>query len=283
MKMLLVVAACAAASLWAEERAVDPTFLRRHVPSLEAKPCGDGCRYKAIFGEGAPDAGIVKGIARYGGLILEPGGATAPAEVPGEERVYVILEGSASVRYGKQSVPVKRGDFFYIAAGAPHSLSNPSTTRCRAIEMGFRIPPGVRIQVPETLPLANIDDVPKQTVAGHPPTTLYQLLMGDRESKRDKIAAAYVLTSLFIMEFAPGGTNFPHHHEEEEEIYLVLDGNGDMVAGSGMDGVEARFPAKAGDAYFFRLNCTVGFYSSSEPGSKARILAARSRFPFPKR
>ena len=101
--------------------------------------------------------------------------------------------------------------------------------------------------------------------------------MGDVDSKRDRIAAGRVLTSLFLMEIAPNGTNFPHHHEREEEIYLVLDGHGDMVAGGGMDGVEGRHPAKAGDAYFFRLNCTVGYYSA--PGVKSRILAVRSGIP----
>jgi uncharacterized cupin superfamily protein len=149
--------------------------------------------------------------------------------------------------------------------------------------MGFRIPQGTRIQVPPKLPVANIEDVPAQTVAGHPSATLYRLLMGDTTSRRDRIAAAHVLTSLFVMEFAPGGTNFPHHHEEEEEIYLVLDGSGQMVAGGGRDGVEGRHPARAGDAYFFRLNCTVGFYAAPEPGARARILAVRSRFPFDRR
>ena len=80
------------------------------------------------------------------------------------------------------------------------------------------------------------------------------------------------------MNFAPGGTNFPHHHDREEEIYLVLDGDGDMVAGGGTDGVEGRHPAKAGDAYFFRLNCTVGFYGTAG-APKARILAVRSLYP----
>jgi mannose-6-phosphate isomerase-like protein (cupin superfamily) len=103
--------------------------------------------------------------------------------------------------------------------------------------------------------------------------------MGDTKSTRDKIAAGHVLTSLFIMEFAPGGDNHPHHHDREEEIYLLLDGQGDMVAGSGMDGIEGRFPSKPGDAYFFRLNCTVGFYNPKEPGRKAHILAVRSLYP----
>ena len=86
-----------------------------------------------------------------------------------------------------------------------------------------------------------------------------------------------VLTSLYVMEFEPGGTNFPHHHDAEEEIYLLLDGKGEMVAGSGTNGLEARFPATPGDAYFFRLNCTVGFYNSAQ--GPAHILAVRSLFP----
>jgi hypothetical protein len=65
----------------------------------------------------------------------------------------------------------------------------------RVIVMGFRIPSGVRVTAPSKLPLANIDEVKQEVVAGHPPTTLYQLLMGDTQSKRDKLAAARVLTS----------------------------------------------------------------------------------------
>jgi mannose-6-phosphate isomerase-like protein (cupin superfamily) len=89
------------------------------------------------------------------------------------------------------------------------------------------------------------------------------------------------MVSLFIMDFAPGGTNIPHHHEREEEIYYVLRGHGDMVAGGGADGNEGRYPAKEGDAYFIRLNTTVGFYSGSKAGEEHDlILAVRSSFPF---
>ena len=70
-------------------------------------------------------------------------------------------------------------------------------------------------------------------------------------------------------------------YDREEEIYLVLEGQGEMVAGSGVDGVEGRYPAKAGDAYYFRPNCTVGFYNQNKPGAKAYILAVRSRIPPP--
>jgi hypothetical protein len=48
-----------------------------------------------------------------------------------------------------------------------------------------------------------------------------------------------------------------------------------------VDGIEGRIPAKAGDAYYFRPNCTVGFYNQNKPGTKAYILAVRSRIPLP--
>ena len=61
------------------------------------------------------------------------------------------------------------------------------------------------------------------------------------------------------MDFAPGGTNWPHRHQAAEEIYLIRDGQGEIVAGGGTGGVEGRYAAKAGDAYYFRPNCPVGF------------------------
>jgi hypothetical protein len=55
-----------------------------------------------------------------------------------------------------------------------------------------------------------------------------------------------------------------------------------MAAGGGMDGVEGLHPAKSGDAYYFRPNCTVGFYNQNRPGAKAHILAVRVFVPTPK-
>jgi len=278
--LLLLLAVC---SLAAQERTVDPTFLHRFVPVLGEKTSDlstASCHYRPIFGDGDADAGILRGIARYGEVKVDPGGATAQVSYASEEQAYVILEGTGVLHYGEERVPVKRQDFMYLPPSIRHGLSAAPDQSCRFIVMGFRIPAGADLARPSKLLIANIDDVRQEVLTGHPPSTLYQLLMGDAQSKRDKLAAARVLTSLFIMEFAPGGTNFPHHHEREEEIYLVLSGHGEMVAGGGIEGIEGRHPAKVGDAYFFRLNCTVGFYAGNKPGEeKARILAVRSLFP----
>src|SRR5262245_65977010 len=104
-------------------------------------------------------------------------------------------------------------------------------------------------------------------------------MIGTHMYTRNRSAACRFHNSLFVMECSPCGTNIPHHHEHEEEIYLVLEGTGEMFAGGGTDGIEGKYPARAGDAYFFRLNCTVGFYNNSAPAAKARILAVRSLFP----
>ncbi len=269
---------------WPQERRVDPTFLRRTVSELKYQPSdltASTCRYKPLFGVGDPDARALRGISRYGELIVDQSGASALVSYPSEEQIYVVLDGTGTLRYGDDRVPLRKHDFVYLPPGVAHGVQTSAEETCRIIVMGFRIPSGKHVVAPPHPLLANIDEVKRETVSGHPPSTLYQLLMGDTSSKRDRLAAATVVTSLFIMEFDSGGTNIPHHHETEEEIYLVLDGHGDMVAGGGMDGIEGRHPTKAGDAWFFRLNTTVGFYSGNKPGEpKARILAVRSLYPF---
>ena len=277
-----LLAVLAAGAGLAQERKVDPTFLRKNLAEVKAQPSDlttAACRYKPVFGAGDADARQLRGIARFGEMVVDAGGASAVVSYPAEEQVYFVLDGSGAVQHGDDKVPVKKNDFLYFAPGVKHGASGP----LRAIVMGWRIPAGTNVKVPAKLPIANIEEVKKQVVGNHPPSTLFQLLIGDTTSTRDRLAVAHVLTSLFIMEFDSGGTNFPHHHDREEEIYLVLDGHGQMVAGGGMDGVEGKFPAKAMDAYFFRLNTTVGFYAGNAPGEpKAHILALRSLFPFPK-
>jgi mannose-6-phosphate isomerase-like protein (cupin superfamily) len=230
-----------------------------------------------LFGQGDPDTSVVVGVARYGEAVIDPNAACTTVQYSGEDQVYVVLDGKGTVNYGNETVPLDKEDYIYLPATVPHTLRNSSGSPLVVVVMGFRTHGFEKSQPPSHPLKANIEDVPTGLVNGHPSSTLYRLLMGDADSKRDRLAAGRVLTSLFVMEIAPGGTNFPHHHEREEEVYLVLSGHGDMVAGGGMDGLEGRHPAKTGDAYFFRLNCTVGYYSAANV--KSRILAVRSWYP----
>ena len=269
--------------------AADPTFLRRSLNDIESKPddlTGAGSRaasYKPIFGAGDAQARQLKGIVRYGELTVGADGTSATVSYPAEEQLYYVTAGSGTLLYGDQKAAIRADDFMYLPVGVSHGVTNQGSQPVRILVMGFRIPSNVTVQPTPKLLLANAADVQLVTVAGHGPTSLFKLLMGTTQSTRDKLAAASQMVSLFIMDFAPGGTNIPHHHEMEEEIYYVLRGKGDMVAGGGADGNEGRYPAKEGDAYFIRLNSTVGFYSGSKEGEPHdRILAVRSRFPFPR-
>lgn len=280
MKTIFSAGLLFASVLYAADRTVDPTFLHRSLSAVSETKSDlttSTCHYKPIFGEGEPEAHALVGIARYGEAIVDPNGNCANVQYSGEDQVYVVLSGSGTAQYGTTDVALAKEDYLYIPATVSHSLRNRSAEPLNVVVMGFRTKGFEPAPMPMKPLKANIEDVRTQPVSGHPMSTMYRLLMGDVDSKRDRIAAGRVLTSLFLMEIAPGGTNFPHHHEREEEIYLVLDGHGDMVAGGGMDGIEGRHPAKAGDAYFFRLNCTVGYYSA--PGVKSRVLAVRSWYP----
>ena len=191
-----------------------------------------------------------------------------------------MLGGRGEVQYRDEMIPVRRGDFMYFAPGVKHGAANGLGEPLRIMVMGYHVPKGVVREAPPKLPIANRDQAEKEVVGAHPPSTLYQRLLGSTSSKVHILAVAEVLEGMFIMEIAPGGTNHPHHHYRHEEIYFLLDGHGDMVAGGGMDGVEGRHPAGPGDAYFYRVNATVGFRADSAPNAgKAHILAVRSLFP----
>ncbi len=263
------------ATVWAQQHStVEPTYLKRRLPDARSV-AGKTCVVTPLFGEGGTEARVARGVARYAEIRVNGGQPCAAGAPVNEEQVAVVLEGAGGIDYAGKQVPLKAHDFLYLPPGLQRSFAGSM----RLVLMGFRIPQGLKAEQPEQPLIANWDDVQLQQVGSHPPSTLYRLMMGDTTSKRDRLAAGHVLTSLYIMEFAPGGTNAPHHHDAEEEIYLLLSGKGEMVAGGGVDGTENLLAAEPGDAFFFRLNCTVGFYSAKDPGNKAVILAVRSLYP----
>lgn len=279
----LLVFLLIALDLLAQDRQVDPTWLHRYVPHLSEAPSdltSATCHYTPIFGQGDAESRILRSTTRFGELKLDAHGSCRNALYAREEEIVFVLEGTGILDYGDKAYPMRANDFTYLPPGLKHSLANDSERLFRVMAMTFEIPRRISINEPPPRPrIINLDDVKEENVDGHPSSVLYRLLIGPRTGKRDAIDDAYMVTSFFWMDFAPGGTNFPHHHETAEEIYLVLEGQGEMVAGSGMDGVEGRYAAQVGDAYYFRPNCTVGFYNQNKPGAKAYILAVRSWVP----
>ena len=283
--VLLLLSLNVLAQDWKIDRKIDPTWLHRYVPSLSetrADLASPTCHFKAIFGQGDADDRTLQSVARFAEVTLDAHGNCQTTLYDREEEIYFVLRGKADLHYGDQTYAMRPNDFTYLPPSLKHSIANTSDQPAQVLVMSFKVPARITINAPSPRPkIVNLDDVKEETVEGHPTSVLYKLLLGPRNGKRDAIDDAYVVTSFFWMNFAPGGTNFPHHHETAEEIYLVLDGEGEMVAGSGMDGIAGRYPAKAGDAYYFRPNCTVGFYNQNKPGAKAFILAVRSKIPLP--
>jgi len=258
---------------------VEPTWLHRDVSALREHSTDlttDSCHYIPIFGEGDVEFQLPRSVARFGQLTVDALGACKTVEYSRQEELYFVRDGKGLLRYGEESRPLVTNDFTYVAPTVQHSIANPSSQALHLVMATVRISPDTSISQVSKLVVANLDELKEQTVEGHPKSVLYKLLIGPRTATRDRINTAYGVADFFVMDFAPGGTNFPHHHEAAEEIYLVLDGEGQMAAGGGMDGVEGLHPAKAGDAYYFRPNCTVGFYNQNGSTAKAHILAVRA-------
>lgn len=236
--------------------------------------------YLPLFGKGDKRSDMVKGLSMYGNLVIDPAGRCNDVEYIDEELVIYVLEGTGILRCGKEIVPVSKNDFMYIPGKMKFGFSNPREHPLSVIVMGFKLAADTCNRTKNRLMIANTDEVMFQTLSSHGSTTTFQLLMGTTESTRDRLAAACRVTSLFIMDFATGGTNIPHKHDKEEEVYLILRGNGDIVAGEMEDGGELRHPSSEGDVYFFSPKTRIGFYSgNSEEEKNARILAVRFLYP----
>ena len=136
----LTLIALFAPLLHAGERKIDPTFLYRNTATVKEKNSDmttATCHYKPLFGQGDSDTSVVVGVARYGQAIIDPKGECASVQYPDEDQVYLVLNGSASVQYGKDTVS-EAEDYLYIPSTIPHAASNPSTKALTVLVMGYR-------------------------------------------------------------------------------------------------------------------------------------------------
>jgi mannose-6-phosphate isomerase-like protein (cupin superfamily) len=266
-----------AGSLNAESQYLKRTF---SAPEADMALTSASTHYRAMFGAGDDSSAIIKGLVRFGNLYIDPFGQSKKAVFSGEESVIYVLDGTAVINYEKTGLPVSTNDFLYIPEGTRFSISNPRERKLSVIIMSFRILPGDTVKPSTKMMIASADEVKFQILGSHGPTTTFQLLMGTTASTRDRLAAASRVSSLFVMDFASGGTNIPHRHNDEEEIYLLLKGKGDIVAGETPEGKEFRHESREGDAWFFSPGTLIGFYSGNgECEDHARILAVRFRYP----
>lgn len=272
-------------TLLAQDRTVEPSWLHRGLSAARERATDfttASCHYTPLFGQGDSEFRYPLSVVRFGEITVDPAGECHPVAYPLQEEIFFVRGGNGLLHFGNQTHPLAANDFTYIPPVASHSISNNSAQSLHIILTTVKIPASIALSAPPKLEVANLNELKQQTVGGHPSSVLYQLMIGPHNRSRDRINAAYNIVDFFLMDFAPAGTNFPHHHEIAEEIYLVLDGEGQMAAGSGADGIQGLYPARSGDAYYFRPNCTVGFYNRNAPDAKAHILAVRVYVPMPK-
>ena len=284
---LLIIASGACFAHAQKKWTIAPTWLYRNTNTAPAEASDittATCQYKPLLGVGDPHhppRSILGSVARYGEAVVAPHGSCKSVQYAQEDQIYVVLHGNGSATYAGQDVPLKTEDYLYIPATVAHGLENTFAAPMTVVVMGFHTQGYPNSPLPAHPLKANIEDVPVVYVHGHPNSAHYRLLLGPINARphhdHDYLFGGHVVNNLFLMQIDPRGTNFPHHHMQEEEVYLILSGHGNIVAGGGTDGVEGLHPANPGDLYFYRVNAEVGYFGA--PGVHSQILAVQSWHP----
>src|SRR5262245_9254932 len=83
---------------------------------------------------------IVKGDSLFAGLnTFEPGQSHAAHTHAGQDKMYVVLRGTAHVRIGDQDGQLSPGDVAFAPSGVLHSIENPGPERL--VVMAILAPP----------------------------------------------------------------------------------------------------------------------------------------------
>ena len=85
-------------------------------------------------------ATLAHGESLFAGLnSFEPGQQHALHAHEAQEKLYIVLEGSALVQIADQTEELKAGDLAFAAAGVPHAITNPGPGRL--VVMAVLAPP----------------------------------------------------------------------------------------------------------------------------------------------
>jgi len=73
---------------------------------------------------------LAQGDSLFAGLnCFEPGQEHALHAHAGQDKLYVVLEGSGEVQVGEERQRLVAGDAAFAAAGVPHAIRNPGPER----------------------------------------------------------------------------------------------------------------------------------------------------------
>lgn len=83
---------------------------------------------------------LASGEQLFAGLnAFEPGQQHAMHAHPGQDKVYVVLEGEGEATVADETSPVGPGDFVFAAADVPHAMANTGSERL--VVMAILAPP----------------------------------------------------------------------------------------------------------------------------------------------
>src|SRR5215471_19189191 len=91
------------ASLWAQERTVDPTWLHRYLPELnqaQADLSSATCHYKPVFAGDEKQHQIFRSVSRFGEVTIDPSGSCQSVFYDRQEEIYFVLEGTGTLEFG---------------------------------------------------------------------------------------------------------------------------------------------------------------------------------------
>ena len=222
------------------------------------------------------------------GLCALQAGGRIDTHVHSFEESFYVLEGQPLLVLDGSAYPLVPGTCGLVPVGVPHAWLGPETGNAKWIDM-LAPQPRATGAGDDTFFLGPPAKYDLKTLDIRDPRSRHLFRMTESDIDVDKLKAgsradaptvsasmstallAYSgialkmlvdqrldaqLSSMFMVEYQPGGVAHPHDHPLEES-YAVLHGSVDAVA----DG--ARYTLRAGDVFWTGVGCVHAFYNTS--------------------
>lgn len=223
------------------------------------------------------------------GLCALRAGGMIETHVHSFEESFYILEGQPLLILDGGAYPLVPGACGLVPVGMPHAWVGPAKGGAKWIEM--QAPqPHAKGAADDTFFLGPPARYDVKQLDIRDPRSRYLFRMAESDIDLDKLKAgsrveaptvsasmstallAYSgialkmlvdqrldaqLSTMFMIEYQPGGVAHPHDHPLEES-YVILDGEVDAIAD------DARYTLRAGDAFWTGVGCVHAFYNTSK-------------------
>ena len=154
-------------------------------------------------------------------VCYEPGQTTATHQHPDQDEIWLVLEGRGEIQLGDEHHPVGPSNLIFIPSGVRHGLAAAPASR---LVLLFIKTPGIT--------------APPRGPAPAPASGTVSPTSGlDTQRVRKSIfkVSPYVCE---IVCYEPGQVAATHHHPKQDEIWLILEGKGEIWVD------EARLPVQ---------------------------------------